>query len=193
MTYPIGTEVVPDGSPSLTWTADPAAKKYKLLIKDSDRNILQKTWHNASDICSGGVCSIAPASPLAVGDRYTWFVKSWNYAGISSWAWDWFIVDGPAPPAVTLISPDGVLGGPPTDYVWNHEATSLRYKLEVVLPDWTVVDVAFFKAADYCTGGVCTFPAPSTLPAGDYKWSIKTWNYSTGMGPRSGWMSFTVP
>lgn len=76
-------------SPTYSWnavsseTGDPATW-YQLSVSRPNSSFLQ--WFNASQICSGGTCSISPDTVLLPGYTYTWRVRGYNAAGIGVWS-----------------------------------------------------------------------------------------------------------
>ena len=100
-------------------------------------------------------------------------------------------LEADAPPAATLVSPDGAtlsVGKP--YFVWDEEATATEYRLKVDDSSTTVVD-EWFDAGDVCASGTCAVTSPDSLPNDSYTWWIQTKN-GDGNGPLSSSMTYTV-
>jgi hypothetical protein len=101
-------------------------------------------------------------------------------------------LEADAPPAATLVSPNGVtvtVGKP--YFLWNKEATATEYRLKVDNSSSTTVIDTWYLSTAVCSGSTCGVTAPSSLANGSYTWWIQTKN-DDGTGPLSSSMTFTV-
>jgi hypothetical protein len=93
----IATLISPSGlinndSPTYTWneahvnegSQESAATWYYLWVNGPSGNAI-KQWYEASSICSGGTCSVAPGGTLGEG-AHTWWVRAWNPGGYGPWS-----------------------------------------------------------------------------------------------------------
>ncbi len=101
-------------------------------------------------------------------------------------------LEADAPPAATLVSPNGatVAIGKPY-FLWNKEATATEYRLKVDNSGSTTVIDQWFLSSAVCGASTCGVTAPSSLSNGSYTWWIQTKN-NDGTGPLSSSMTFTV-
>ncbi|MGH9333095.1 MAG: chitobiase/beta-hexosaminidase C-terminal domain-containing protein, partial [Vicinamibacteria bacterium] len=100
-------------------------------------------------------------------------------------------LEADAPPAASLISPDGAtvkIGMP--YFVWDEEPTATEYRLKVDDSTTTVID-EWFDAGEVCASGTCAVDSPDSLSNASYTWWIQTKN-GDGTGPLSSSMTFTV-
>jgi alpha-tubulin suppressor-like RCC1 family protein len=100
-------------------------------------------------------------------------------------------LEADAPPAATLVSPDGAtltIGKP--YFVWDEEGTATEYRLRIDDSSTTVVD-EWFDSGDVCASGTCTVTSPDSLANDSYTWWIQTKN-GDGDGPLSSSKSFAV-
>lgn len=79
-----------DLTPTYTWSAAISetgvpATWYQLSVNGPSGNLLMQ-WYEASAVCSGGTCSITPATILIPGSTYTWQVRGYNAAGNGPWS-----------------------------------------------------------------------------------------------------------
>jgi hypothetical protein len=58
---------------------------YNLIVNGPGGPLVDK-WYETSAICSGGTCSITPATILIPGSTYTWQVRGYNSAGNGQWS-----------------------------------------------------------------------------------------------------------
>ena len=72
--------VTNEAAPTFTWVADPASTWYKLWVGYNSTDKIFADWYDASEICSGGNCSVTLEIELMDGD-YEWYIKSWNDYG----------------------------------------------------------------------------------------------------------------
>lgn len=99
-----------------------------------------------------------------------------------------------AQPAVPrLTAPRGMasfkVNSKPT-FTWNTSAGAGRYVLEVVNPSGTVIINVSIKN-NTCSGGLCTYTAPTALATqGGYKWRVTA--YNSGGSQASGYRTFGI-
>ncbi len=77
-TSPLGA--VQESTPTFTWAADPTSTWYKFWVGYNSTDKIFADWYDASEICSGGNCSVTLEIELMDGD-YEWYIKSWNDYG----------------------------------------------------------------------------------------------------------------
>lgn len=93
------------------------------------------------------------------------------------------------PEAATLIGDDGsYLSHTPT-YSWNVVANSTWYYL-LLRDTYGNQYSKWFTAAEACSGSTCSV-SPTTLPPGQYSWTVQTWN-EAGTGPTSDPLTFSI-
>lgn len=73
---------ITDRTPRYTWPEDTNARWYHLQV---DGGATEDSWHKADSICASNVCSVTPASPLAVGS-HDWRVQGRNLRGVGGWS-----------------------------------------------------------------------------------------------------------
>jgi hypothetical protein len=192
---PEGT--IEDNTPPYAWNEVDTATWYYLWVDGPSGNVIA-SWYQASDVCSGGTCSVTPDTELVNGD-YSWAIQTWNPVGYGLWSsWMDFTVDAPVPTppgAATLISPEGTISDNTPTYIWNAvaeppESAATWYYLYVDGPSGNV-HAKWYTAEQACSGGTCSVTPDTTLENGDHTWWIDTWN-EQGYGPWSDAMSFTV-
>jgi hypothetical protein len=188
-----------DTTPVYSWnispdtdTADPATWYYLWVNRPSGDPI--KTWYQASAICSGGTCSVEPASALTSGE-HRWFVQTWNSTGYGSWSAGLnFTVSGTLPSlpgAATLVSPNSSTADTTPTYTWNEVSGATWYFLWVNGPSGNTLLKQWFQASTACTAGTCSATPTTTHGSGTHRWWVQTWN-SAGYGPWSSGLSFNV-
>jgi subtilisin family serine protease len=100
----------------------------------------------------------------------------------------------PPPPALTPLTPSGVLSGWNYTFTWNGLPSATWYLLEVQTSGGTQVYRKWFTSTQTgCAGGVNCSVAPNdiSLPNGDYKWRIL--DYGTyGYGTNSAFLDFSL-
>jgi hypothetical protein len=83
---PSGT--ITDTTPTYTWNESEGAKRYKLIVySHTTSSVVLNVNLHFSGICSGGVCSYTPTTPLDAG-VYHFTVRAYNKAGwgpVSTW------------------------------------------------------------------------------------------------------------
>jgi hypothetical protein len=69
-----------NSTPTYTWAEDPASTWYRLWVGSPNGDRLFAQWYDATDICSGGICTVTTETEFMSGD-YEWYIKSWNDYG----------------------------------------------------------------------------------------------------------------
>ncbi len=195
-TTPLGaaTLVTPNGNistnynPTYKWNVVPGATWYYLWVNGPSRNLIQQ-WYQASAICNSTTCSITPAVTLGGGD-HTWWVQTWNAAGLGPWSSGMNFTTTPLG-AATLVSPGGSITNHKPTYTWNAVPGATYYYLWVNGPSGNVIQQWYTSAQANCTASTCSVTPATTLASGDHTWWIQTWN-SAGTGPWSSAKNFTV-
>jgi hypothetical protein len=190
------TLIAPSGTinssqPTYTWNADSAATRYYLSIEGPSGQV-HAEWYEASVICSGGICSVAPSVVLG-GGNYTWMVQTGNDTGLGPWSdsLTFSVSTASLPGKATLISPNGSIGNNNPTYIWDEVSGATWYYLWVDGPTDHVFDQWYSSAQANCNGTTCSVPGPTpNLGTGTHTWWIQTWN-DVGYGPWSDGMSFT--
>jgi hypothetical protein len=182
-------------NPTYTWNRVSGATWYYLWIDGPSGNML-KQWYQDSAICSSSTCSVANATPNLVTGSYTWKVQTWNEAGYGPWGHPMSFV--PTPPGkANLTSPTGSIATNTPSYSWNAVSGATWYYLWVsrVNADGslTTIHTRWYEASQVCSGVTCSLiPVGVTLPAGNYRWWIQTWN-DVSYGPWSNATNFSTP
>jgi serine/threonine-protein kinase len=68
--------------PTYVWIAVSTATDYYLRVNGPSGSVLSR-WYGAAEVCSGSICRVTPATPLASG-AHRWWVRAGNAAG-GSW------------------------------------------------------------------------------------------------------------
>jgi len=95
------------------------------------------------------------------------------------------------PPAVTLVSPVGLIDTYSPSYSWNNEPSSTWYYLWVDGPNGNVIQQWYTSTQANCDGTTCSVTPATALGGGTYTWWVQTWN-PAGYGPWSAGMSFSI-
>jgi uncharacterized protein (TIGR02145 family) len=80
VTHSLPSGTIQDSTPTFIWNTDTASTWYKFWIGSPNGDRIFAQWYDASEICSGGNCSVTFESELPDGS-YGWYVKSWNDYG----------------------------------------------------------------------------------------------------------------
>ena len=185
------SETIVDKAPTYTWNVDPVCTWYKLWVGYPNDEKIFTQWYEASDICSGGTCSVTPEIELQGGD-YEWCIKSWNdYGNVWSDGMSFTVQkNNDLPSKVDHTSPSGTTYETTPTFTWNADPASTWYRLWVGYPNDNRLFAQWYDSADICSAGNCSVDLDSELADGDYEWYIKSWNdygkiWSDGM-------SFTI-
>lgn len=175
LTFPSGTTEVT--TPTFTWSEDPYSTWYKLFIWDSSEKTVHTQWYDASNICSGGSCSVTLESDLP-SDDYQWWVKSWNdYGSVWCDGMSFTVQRDETPPSkVAHTSPLGTVQDSTPTFIWNADSASTWYKFWVGTPNGDKIFAQWYDASEICSGGNCSVTLESELTGGDYEWYVKSWN-----------------
>jgi hypothetical protein len=82
LTAPTGT--ISTHTPTYSWNEVTGMTWYYLWVNGPSGNVI-KQWYEASTVCSGGTCSVTPATTLASG-AHTWWIQTWNSSGYGPWS-----------------------------------------------------------------------------------------------------------
>jgi choice-of-anchor C domain-containing protein len=178
-----------DTLPSYTWNAVSGATHYYLWVNGPSGNVI-KLWYLASNVCSGGTCSVENPTALKAG-VHNWWIRTWNPGGYGPWSTAMsFTVNTPG--AATLVSPNGNTNDATPTYTWNEVAGATHYYLWVNAPSGNGFIKQWFKVSDgICMGGTCSATPAQGLSAGAHTWYIRTWS-SAGYGAWSSGLTFSV-
>jgi hypothetical protein len=191
---PVGT-VLGTRQPEFTWTRVDAAEWYNVWV-GRDGGPSSSYWVSnttaAADMAGPATFQWTPPSALRFGS-FDWYVRAWNPDGVGPWSEGLAFEIGKAIP----VSPSGALGGSPTEMRWNAEGCQEAAWYHF----WISADGAMYthfwvaKADTTAHNGERTAAIPAKalpMPADSYTWWVQTW-HSSGYGPWSDGLSFTVP
>ena len=199
---PAPTPVSPSGTivtttPTYTWNAVPTASDYYLWVSDSSGVKIQ-TWYTATQAGCGtgtGNCSVTPVTTLNPGVGQ-WWVQARNAVGSSPWSAGMsFTIQIPLVAATPLTPAEGstITTGTPT-YTWTAIPAATWYYLSSDDPTGNRNLQWYISSAAGCGSGTgnCSVTPSTTLSSGACRWKVQTWNSSSGYGPWSPQISFTV-
>jgi hypothetical protein len=185
--------IIKTGKPTYNWKAVSGCVYYCLMVWDDNNKVILKQWYDASDFpAAAKICSVTPLLALNAGG-YKWQVESWNCKE-KSWSKVMkFTVCGSSslPGKAALVSPRDVVGTKNPTFVWNAVAESSRYCLKVSdakTPNAPIFEECY-DASEVLSGKTCTVSPKINLPAGSYRWWVRTANCK-GDGPWSDFLSF---
>ena len=167
-----------------TWTADPAATWYELIIDRNGAAFLDKWFALSNSVIDPATGDFAvDVSGHGMG-AYQWRVRAWSPDGYGPWSTETAFNIG----AVTLLTPTNnasFLTGRP-QLAWSQsDPTATWFYLWLNRDGSKYLDL-------WLEGATATNWAPAAdLPAGTYTWWVETWN-SSGYGPWSQAGTFTV-
>ncbi len=194
---PANKTVLTTFSPEFTWTHNPLASHYglmvglspdgsKLAFMGEGENVLVYEHHNAADICVDGVCKVAPHMSNSDGRHY-WNVSATNINGWSVWTdpvdFTLFSSDMKGAADVIPLSPSSneTVGKYPT-FVWNTtigspgipDATKYRILVWDRSKKRTKYSSDWMSASDFCDNGICQATPNIALDAGSkYLWRVR--------------------
>jgi len=175
---PVGGGEAPTRQPEFSWTVDGFAAWHQILINRNEKNYLSE-W-----IEGPWVSSWTPPSSLPVGN-YTWWVRSWS-PEFSHWSdGASFVIVSTPPVKATGLGIRGAFDPKTTrrpTLEWN-PGTAAEWSQLYMTRNGSLYQSVWLEGVSEWTPG-------STLPAGDYRWWIRTWN-TDGFGPWSDAASFT--
>lgn len=103
---PVGispTGFITTPTPAYSWYEVADATQYQLQVNDTGGVVLDETY-DGSTVCSGGVCSVTPATSLADGG-YDWQIRASNASETGPWSDSLaFFVDTAAPSNPSTMS-----------------------------------------------------------------------------------------
>ena len=189
-----------------SWDAVAGAEQYLLWIQNDDTREYTSTWYTSADAgCDddSDVCEISSISEAvaAAGALYgdvsiTWWVRTWNSAGLGPWSepLNYRIIEAEGPGDTTALSPSGEeLELPEVKFEWTAADGATWYKVQVwevgasdsILNQWyRDIDIT-------CTeSGICSVSETLPLSSSVYRWRVKGWN-NAGLGPWSNIQTFS--
>lgn len=179
---PSPTSIGPSGSvstlPTFTWNAVAGAAHYDVYLQDTltgvvtrDTSIVGTSWN--------------PATPLAQGHNYTWWVRALDASGHPS-PWSASLMFTTAGlPAPALSAPSSASTLTPT-FSWNAVTGADHY-------DVWVQDTKTGKVLRDTSVAATTWTATIPLAAGDvYKWWVRAIDANNSPGPWSSALSFVA-
>jgi glucose/arabinose dehydrogenase len=193
------TLVSPNGSigtstPAYTWNDVNGTTWYYLWVSrvntDGSLTTIHTKWYEATQVCSGGTCSLTPMGITLSAGNYRWWVQTWNDAGYGPWS-DGINFSPTLPGQATLVSPTGTIGTNTPAYTWNEVAGTTWYYLWVDGPSGNMIKTWYTAEQANCDGSTCSVTS-ITLRSGAHTWWIQTWN-NIGYGPWSNRMDLLVP
>ncbi|MCP4021888.1 MAG: serine protease [Desulfobacteraceae bacterium] len=198
LSSPSGT--ISDSTPAYTWTAASNATWYKLYVWDANHNETISQWYEATNVCSGGTCTVTPSTTLSAGS-YQGYLKSWNDSG-SQWgsAVSFAMANSSdLPSQITLVSPSGTLAAGTATFVWNEDSKATWYKLYLnntsetyKLVQWYEIENNYTNYPEVtCSSGTCSITISPALEDDAYEWWVMGWS-SLGSGAWSSGTTFTV-
>jgi hypothetical protein len=185
---------VETNNPTYRWNEVSGSTWYYLWVEGPSGSLIKKWYTSAQANCDGTTCSVAGATPDIPGGNYTWWIQTWNEAGIGPWSTRMdFSAPIPAVPGkAALVSPGAAVGIRNPTYRWNEVSGSTWYYLWVEGPSGNVIKKWYTSAQANCNGTTCSIDnATALLADGSYTWWIQTWNVG-GDGPWSKGMSFSI-
>lgn len=168
---------------TFTWTADPSATEFWVLLFDGRRNIVAQ-WFNRNQVgCNGSTCVFTPSVTLA-GGKYTWWVQARTNGMMSPFSQGMtFTLAASVPTALptqpapvnrpALISPVGSTTGPMPVLTWKPAANATAYW--VLLYDGSANIIARWYGLNElgCNNSSCSLTVPVNLSAKTYSWWVK--------------------
>jgi hypothetical protein len=124
---------------------------------------------------------VTPASALANGNVYNWFVNATNAVGTGPWSAAAFITVSAVGPSVptppTLRTPSGTIDTPTPHYVWNPSPGATSYELIVQNTAGVAVNLTVTSEVAACPSGTCSITASNALTnGGTYNWFVRASN-----------------
>jgi hypothetical protein len=176
------------------WTAVAGAIAYRLSIRNNGGAPISWWYTAAAAGCDATAeCNAIPQVALINGTAQ-WQVQAWTNTGYGQWSPLISVtVDIPAPPAPTLVSPDGASGTTSPLFLWNASARAMLYYIRAYDSTGLRIDRWLTPSVLGCASGdVCTLNAGDTLTSGAGSWQVIAWNPS-GYSPWSSTLAFVVP
>jgi len=132
------------------------------------------------------------ARSVALSDE-TALVGAWyDMIGTNTYQGSAYFYKLEAPVAPIPISPLGTLSGiAKPDFVWRTFPGSTSYRLAVYSYSASSYLILDMVPASYCDASQCTYPSPTSLSNGDYKFKLLAYTPG-GITPYSDWMAFTI-
>ena len=155
--------------PAYSWSAVPGATAYFVWVDGPEGNRIS-TWYPAS-VCTGDVCSVRPAAPLAGGEHRI-EIQARTRTAFGEWSGsESFSVEpgAPAPEAPTVLAPLGasVIEAATPTYTWSRVAHATSYRLWLEGPAGVALD-ASYEADDVCVDDTCSTVPDTVLMSGPH-------------------------
>ncbi len=142
-------------NPTYTWSEASGASDYMIAVDTAAGEIQFRHGRRASDICSGGTCSVTPWNTLPLGD-FVWSVLSVYPDGDESWSGGMAFSVALQP--VTLLSPAGATSEPRPPFVWQPVSDATHYMLAIDTLEGQLVQRRYLHTSEVCSGTTCSFP-----------------------------------
>ena len=181
------------GEPTLTWAGDANATWYQVWLGTTEGSQMRYSrWNAAADLgcLGGGTCTLnVPDTYLSNGD-YSWYVRAYGPAGMTTWAAATFAVAAPQATAPTLISPTGTITDSSPNFVFVSVNGATWYQLIVANTGGEVLKKWYSVGQIGCSTNCTITPVDLSLTDGAYTWTMKAYT-PAGVGPTST-ATFTV-
>ena len=192
-------------APEFSWDPVDTATAYRLIAlpdQTGEAAVIDQTFTSEQLGCAGGsqACVLQWDVNLSA-EVYRWTVQASNNStldvgyGIGNGPpSDPEIFEVPLPPdQPTLIAPSGDTATITPDFIWNHQATAIKYLVSLrkgtvtIFENWYLVTDPDLT----CDENICTLPSPVNLDVNFYTWSVIAVGYG-GSSPTSDEMDFTI-
>jgi len=183
-------------TPVYTWDDLGNVTDYRLLVYDRHlKTQVHNEIHAASDICTGGTCTVMPAGvTLNYSTNHFWRIRAKNSGGWNDWSGQHKFDYADDPPGdVTPLLPMTTVDTTTPTYEWTGVGNAVKY--QVVIYDRVLTSVIHstqYQAADICTNTDCVVTPSDALSIGaNHFWRVRA-NNSGGWGPWSANTPFDV-
>jgi len=176
--------------PTYAWGESMGATDYDLYVYSYGTASygISETYLPSSSICSSGTCTYTPAVPLPAGD-YKFKVRARagsSYSDFSLWRNFSVSLGIPSPSA-----PSGTINTATPAFQWDVTPGATSYRLAVYSYSASSYLILDTVPASYCDASQCTYPSPTSLSNGDYKFKVLAYT-PVGTTPYSDWLAFTI-
>ena len=168
---------VATATPAFSWTADPLATYYWLLISDGSAGA--DAWYTpaqANCASGAGTCTVAAPHTLLPG-LITWRVLTWNPYGYGPWSTSMrTVVDlsDPTAPTPTQSGPEGPIATRTPTYQWGSVDSANWYQLSFTDAAGAVREF-WYAPAEACPAASCSVTPNILLPIGPANWKVRAW------------------
>jgi len=199
------TPVAPSGtvttsSPTYTWSELTGSTSYYLRVQGGSGGVVLRQYTSSQANCSAGSCSAT--SPVSLADgNYVWSVRTENDSGDGPWSPTMgFTVSTrqgrTQPPAGTLLAPMGDIATSQPTFSWSEITGATWYYLwvsDLTNAGGPVVQQWFRAGLNLeCSEGVCNLKSPVPLANGPYRWFLRPWTATSGVGPWTAPQDFVI-